>query len=819
MLGSEQVTAGVAGIQAWAEVVGKRSVRSLIIRTRQVFFVRMAVSPRPNSGRISFGLTIFLSAFLLFWVQLLLGKYVLPWFGGAPAVWTTCMLFFQVLLLGGYIYAHVLNSSRLSPRTQIYVHCVLLLASLVWLACASTAWNSPLTPGPNWKPNGADNPVWHIVALLSVSVGLPYFVLSSTGPLLQSWYSGIHKGSPYRLYALSNFGSFLALLAFPLVLEPGLRTKAQAWLWSATFLIFVLGCVYCAHLFGMASGNDLSGFANDDSPPQTTTKEGTKLLPPSRWDSLVWLGLSASASVMFLATTNQICQDIGVVPLLWILPLGIYLLTFVICFEHERWYSRGWYHPLFAMAIFAACFVLNNGAINNLVGQIAIYTSVLFIVSMVCNGELARCKPSPHFLTQFYLTVAAGGALGGVLVALAAPHIFRGFWEYQSGLWMSALLLTIILVRDKQSWLYQSKVGSPVVVVGVAILLPESAALARGQLHQPVTYISVLVVVFMVFFVVANRNQPPVSQAREKVVPIFCWVALLVFAGGLFANVQGQIRDTVVSSRNFFGVLAITKQNTNDPERAAYSLVHGRIVHGYQLRAAAERRSPTAYYARNSGVGLAITRSAAEPLGGDEGLRIGVVGLGVGTIAAYGKGKDQIRFYEINPAVIRMASDQRYFTFLSDSPAKIEIIPGDARLSMQRELDRNQRQDFDVLVIDAFSGDAIPVHLLTQEAFAIYFRQLRQPSGILAIHITNTYLDLRPVVVEAAEHFGFKAVLVNSAGDGRLSQDAEWMLVSRNSFAPGSELDANRLSKEGSDLCCNHPWTDDYSNLIQILKR
>jgi hypothetical protein len=662
------------------------------------------------------------------------------------------------------------------------------------------------------------NPVWQIVALLSVCVGLPYFVLSSTGPLLQSWYSGIHKGSPYRLYALSNFGSFLALLAFPLVLEPGLITKTQAWLWSAAFLIFAFSCAWCAHLFAMTSSSDLSGFAKERS-TTTIATERTSMLTPSRRNSLVWLGLSASASIMFLSTTNQICQDLGIVPLLWILPLGIYLLTFVICFEHERWYSRGWYHPLFAMAIFGACFVLNNGAINNLVVQIAIYTSVLFIVSMVCNGELARCKPSPQSLTRFYLTVAAGGALGGVLVALAAPHIFRGFWEYQSGLWMSALLLMIILVRDKQSWLYRSKVGSPVVVVGVAILLPESVVLARGQLNQPVTYISVLVTVFLFFFLVANRNQPPMSQAREKVVPFFCGVALLVFAGVLFANVRGQIRDTVVSSRNFFGVLAITKQNANDTERAAYSLVHGRIVHGYQLRAAAERRAPTAYYARNSGVGLAITRSAAEPFVGDAGLRIGVVGLGVGTIAAYGKAKDRIRFYEINPAVIRMASDQRYFTFLSDSPAKIEIIPGDARLSMQRELDRNERQDFDVLVIDAFSGDAIPVHLLTQEAFEIYFKQLRRPSGILAIHITNAYLDLRPVVVGAAEYFGYKAVLVNSAGDGRLSQDAQWMLVSRNSFAPASQLNTSELSKEGSNLRGNRLWTDGYSNLLQILKR
>lgn len=725
------------------------------------------------------------------------------------------MLFFQMLLLGGYTYAHVLNSGRLIARNQGYLHCFLLFASLVLLVRASIVWNSPLTPGAIWKPDAIGNPVWHIVALLSVSVGLPYFVLSSTGPLLQSWYSKIHGGSPYRLYALSNFGSFLALLAFPVVLEPGLRTTSQAWLWSAAFLIFVLGCAYCAYLLNVANTGELSGFANE--PPPVAT-ERAKMSRLARWDYFLWLALSTCASIMFVATTNQICQDIGVVPLLWILPLGIYLLTFVICFEHERWYLRSWFHRLFAASIFGACFVLNNGAIKHLVALIAIYGSVLFVVCMVCNGELARCKPSPRYLTEFYLTVAAGGALGGMLVALAAPYIFRGFWEYQSGLWMSALLLTIILVHDKQSWLYQSKVGSPVVVVGIAILLPESAALAQGQLHQPITYISVLVVVFIVLFVVANRNQKPASKAREQVAPIFCGIALLVFAGVLVMNAREQIRYTVSLSRNFYGVLAVSKQNENDPERAAYSLVHGRIVHGYQMRAPNERRSPTAYYARDSGVSLAILRSAAAPSMVGKGLRIGVVGLGVGTIAAYGNAKDRIRFYEINPAVIRLASDQTYFTFLSDSTAMIEIIPGDARLSMQRELDQNERQEFDVLVIDAFSGDAIPVHLLTQEAFEIYFRQLRRPSGILAIHVTNTYLDLRPVVIGAAEHFGYKAVWVHSRGDGRLSEGAEWVLLSRNSLPLGSDLGGSELSKDSSSSRDNRPWTDDYSNLLQILK-
>jgi hypothetical protein len=745
-------------------------------------------------------------------VQLLLGKYILPWFGGAAAVWTTCMLFFQVLLLGGYAYAHLL-SSRLKPRAQALLHCAVVFSSLLLLACLTVAWSSPITPGSNWKPHGADHPVIQIVTLLSVSVGLPYFVLSSTGPLLQAWHWRVYEGgSPYRLYSLSNLGSFLSLLAFPALLEPGLTLKSQAWLWSLAYLVFAMSCMYNA-LRGVASGRQE---IDSQEVVPTESAEGAR---PGTGTYLSWGSLSACASILFLATTNRICQDIGVLPLLWIVPLGVYLLSFVICFEHERWYSRKWFHLAFGLAMWAACFVLFDGAVGSIFAQIGIYTAVLFVVCMVCNGELAHSKPQPRFLTSFYLTVAAGGALGGIFVALVAPHIFKGFWEYQMGLWMAALLLLIILVRDKESWLYRSKLGSPILVVAIAALLPESAALTITKSNNPSGHLSAFIALALVAYVFSNRNRTGSTRAREKAAPVYCGVALLLAAMVLGATAYAHARRAIEASRSFYGVLSVVPLNMDDPARAARCLVHGRVVHGCQLRAEGERRTPTTYFGPTSGAGIAILHAASAPSRAHANLRIGIVGLGVGTIAAYGEPGDILRFYEINPDVIRIASDRRYFTFLSDSPAQIEVIPGDARLSLERELDLNEQQDFDVLVIDAFSGDAIPVHLLTLEAFEIYARHLKKPSGILCIHITNGYLDLRPVVFSAARRLGLKAVWVQSPGDGRTSTASDWVLLSAGDNLPESDATVHGVTDQAPYVPTIRPWTDDYSNLLQILNR
>ena len=770
------------------------------------------MNPQLRSGKAPFGFTIFLSAFLLFWVQLLLGKYILPWFGGAAAVWTTCMLFFQVLLLAGYAYAHFL-SSRLESRTQVFLHCAVVLSSLLLLGCLAVFWNSPITPGPNWKPHGADHPVIQIVILLSISVGLPYFVLSTTGPLLQAWYQRLHQGgSAYRLYALSNLGSFLSLLAFPALFEPRLTLKSQARFWSLAYFLFSISCIYGA-LRGVA-GSPEKKVSND-----VRLAESAKSVPPGKGSYLLWVSLSACASILFLATTNQICQDIGIVPLLWIVPLGIYLLSFVICFEHERWYSRRWFHPAFGLAMWAACFVLYDGALGSIFMQIAIYTFVLFIVCMVCNGELARSKPQPRFLTSFYLTVATGGAIGGIFVALIAPRIFKGFWEYQMGLWMAALLLLVILVRDKESWVYRGRFGSPVLLVALAALLPESGVLATIKTNKLGTHVSALVAFVLVLYALSNRNRTDSHKAREKAAPIYCGAALLLAALVLGGTAFARTRNAIQASRSFYGVLSVVPQNMDDPARSAYRLMHGRVIHGFQLRAEGERRTPTAYYSSTSGVGIAILQSALEVSRAHRGLRIGIVGLGTGTIAVYGRQGDLLRFYEINPDVIRIAGNPRYFSFLSDSPARIEVIPGDARLSMERELEQHEQQDFDVLAIDAFSGDAIPVHLLTLEAFEIYLRHLKKPSGILCIHITNTYLDLKPVVYSAARSLGLKAYLFHSDGDGRISTDSNWILLSQADNFPESFIAGHGVTGQAADAPAIRPWTDDYSNLLQIVNR
>ncbi len=520
---------------------------------------------------------------------------------------------------------------------------------------------------------------------------------------------------------------------------------------------------------------------------------------------------------MFLATTNQICQDMGVVPLLWILPLATYLLSFVICFERERWYSRRWFHPASGLALWAACFVLYDGAVRSLVTEIGIYACVLFVVCIVCNGELVRSKPQPRDLTSFYLSVAAGGAIGGIFVALIAPHLFKGFWEYQLGLWMSALLLLVILVRDKTSWLYRSRFASPVVIVAVAALLPETAALANLRVSPPASHFPVFCALLLIVYALTNRKQEGSGRAREKIAPVYCAAALLFLAMVLVGTGFTHVRNAVTLSRNFYGVLAVSPQDSDQPDRTAFRLTHGRIVHGFQFRAQTLRDTPTAYYGPTSGVGVAIRCGASVSQAARRGLRIGVVGLGVGTIAAYGKLGDVIRFYEINPEVIRIASDPRYFTFLNDSPAKIEVISGDARLSMERELERNEAQNFDVLAIDAFSGDAIPVHLLTLEAFQIYLQELRGPSGILAIHITNTYLDLRPVIFAAAKHLGLKAAWIQSDGDGRTTSLSDWVLISQGGEIPTTDSTSEAVVGQRANIPAIRPWTDDYSSLRQIL--
>jgi hypothetical protein len=763
---------------------------------------------------VIFCLTIFLSAVLLFQVELIIGKYILPWFGGTSAVWITCMLFFQVLLLAGYALGHLLQ--RFRPRLQSRIHCLFLIASASILIGQFVLWHSPLILDSYWRPRANGNPFLQVLVLLTVSVGLPFLVLASSGPTLQSWWSRIYfRRSPYRLYALSNFGSLLALISYPFLVEPFIRLKTQARIWAWAYFAFAVGIGFCAFRLSRAT----EAAAQETSmPAQQTFTVGQRSRPGA--DVLIlWLGLAGCASAMFLSTTNQLCKNVAPVPLLWILPLAIYLLTFMLCFESERRYSRKWFHPAFFISILLALFVLVSSNTRwNLLFQIAVYSVVLFVGCMLCHGELARLKPDPRHLTLFYLLIAAGGVLGGLFVGLAAPYFFSMYWEYEISLWLATLLLLLVLYRDHSSWFYSARLKPHLMLIGAAALVPESMAAGLGikQLGSTLMY---AVIVCLAFLVLLRGKRSRRIGVDRSVIAASCAFVLIVLASA-FLVAGRPPRDRVAALRNFYGALTVTHRNPDDPLLESYALEHGEIMHGFEFRAPGRRLIPTAYFTPDSGLGLVFaSRSSSNPAGLESrGLRIGVVGLGVGTIAAYGREGDYIRFYEINPAVLRFASDTRYFHYVEQCPAKVDFVQGDARLSLEQEYLSGAHEDFDILAIDAFSGDAPPIHMLTEEAFKLYFRRLRYPGGILAVNVTNRILDLKQVAAAAASQLGLVSLWVHTDGDREISALSDWVLVSRDpavisSFAATAKH-ASRLQPSEHEL-----WTDDYSNLFLALAK
>ncbi len=695
-----------------------------------------------------YAVTIFLSAFLLFQVQPLVGKFILPWFGGTPAVWTTCMLFFQVLLLGGYSYAHLLTST-LKIGQQRGLHLTLLAASLVFL---------PIVPSEAWKPVGAQMPVTDILLLLLATIGLPYFLLSSTGPLLQESFRRETGRIPYRLYSLSNIGSLLALVTYPFVFEPQLTRRAQIYAWSVGYLVFFACCAWCAWRFApIAPPSDARGNADHRASQEVADK-------PRRGQILLWLALAACGSTMLLATTNQLCQEVSSVPFLWVLPLAIYLVTFILCFDHDRWYYRNGFLFLLTVVIVLAGITLDLGRALSLRNQLAAYLLTLFVCCMVCHGELAGAKPAPRFATLFYLIVSAGGAVGGILVAIVAPLVFSGYWEYQLGLVATVVLA---LVATFGSSAARAAIPHRQFVIGGTIALGTGLAI----------------------------------------------VLILHFSSEPLGN-----EEKLASSRNFYGVLRVNRSGELDRNGPRNELMHGQTQHGFQLLDSDKLRWPTSYYGKTSGVGLALRhhprRHAADAE--QRTLRIGIVGLGCGTLAAYGQPGDTIRFYELNPEVQRLAAE--YFTYCKDSEATIDVVLGDARISLERELAEGHAPKFDVLVVDAFSSDAIPMHLLTKECVELYRSRL-EPDGLLCLHISNSFLDVSGVVYGIAQAVGSRCEFIESDGDPALSTDmATWAIVTANDdFLRTPEVRRALTPRYPSQ----HPpvvWTDDYSSLWQVLR-
>ena len=669
-----------------------------------------------------YAVAIFLSSFLLFLVQPLIARLILPWFGGSAAVWTTCMLFFQTLLLAGYAYAHLLTSHHFFERRKSFIHILLLAAAVATL---------PITPAETWKPLGETEPVSRILLLLAATVGLPYLLLASTSPLLQAWFARARPGEdPYRLFAVSNLASLLALLGYPFVVEPWLSAREQVAAWSWLFVAFA---VLCAALAWKVPRAVSLGATSQDS------------FPPGKSRVFLWLVLSATGSALLLAVTNHLTQNVAAVPLLWLAPLTLYLATFILAFDGRGWYRPQWlWIPLLAALGAMGWLLVDADYHYDLALQLGVFLPGLFLGCLFCHGELYALRPAPQRLTAFYLAVAAGGALGGLAVAVVAPLVFNGYYELGVGL---ALLGTL-------------------------------AALRFASLNPVARYASLAALIG-------------------------------VTACASYDGVRHH-RDVRVAMRSFYGVLRV-KEYSPASDTHLRRLVHGSIMHGEQYMHPSRRSALTTYYGEPSGIGAAI-RSKQGRL--NRPLRVGVIGLGAGTIAAYGRSGDVYRFYDIDARVIDIARTQ--FTFLADSAARVELALGDARLSLEREAP----QGFDVLAVDAFSSDAIPVHLITREALGIYLRHVK-PDGIVAFHVSNRFLELVPVVARLASEHGAHALLVTDdppEDDGDARSRTDWVLVSRDAAALKHKVIAAAKGAAPEERPQWRTWTDDYSNLIQILR-
>jgi len=672
-----------------------------------------------------YAVTIFLSAFLLFQVQPLIAKFILPWFGGSAAVWSAALLFFQLVLLGGYFYAHALVR-YVSPKRQWQIHVPLLAASFLML---------PIIPSSYFKPTPSSDPTLQILVLLGATVGLPYMLLASTSPLLQAWYVRTKKNVvPYRLFALSNFGSMLALLSYPLLIEPRLRLGTQAVAWSRTYVLFAVVCAMAG--FRSRGGETIA------EERETTEPNGN---PPRAASLALWISLAACASVLLLSTTTLLIQNIAPIPLLWVVPLSIYLLSFICCFEGHI-YHRFIFLPLLVAALALYPYAMykseNNEDIGKMIGALC---AALFVCCMVCHGELARRKPDPRYLTQFYLMVSIGGAAGGLFVALIAPHVFPTYLEL------------------------------PIAVAGCALLTT---------------------------FALWNNDSGVVR-------PLWMRYSLLILTLGLAVYVARNERDNqryyVLNARNFYGVLHVRDDAPTDNTPGVRALIHGTIDHGTELLTPGGGRIPTSYFGRGTGLFRAISaRGSSGP------IRIGILGMGAGVTASLARSGDTLHYYEINPLIRQIANTK--FDFFPSCPANKDILMGDGRLV----LERLPSEQLDVLAVDAFTSDAIPIHLLTREAFHVYLRHLKR-DGILIVHISNRYLDLEPVVTEGAKEIGWFGVTVSDEGDEEPYYTSSTYMV----LSPKSQFFDHPLFHDASIAPMHgrphfRAWTDDYSNVVSI---
>jgi len=793
--------------------------------------------------------TVFLSAFLLFQVQPLIGKYILPWFGSTSGVWATALLFFQLMLLAGYAYAHFIVS-RLTWRRQALLHAVLLGLVLIVL---------PITPSDGLKPADGDAPVGRILLILTASVGAPYLLLAATAPLLQRWFAHLHPGrSPYRLYALSNLGSLLALLSYPFLLEPYVRLRSQTLYWSLAYVVFAALCAACAWMVYRS----LRDVGLGEASAEAKRDDSASVPRPGAGVAVLWLALSACGSGLLLATTNQMSMDIAVVPFLWILPLCVYLLSFILTFDHERWYVRPLFIAALPVALINAVRLLYGGVDLDLMDQVVGYSLTLFVCCMCCHGELSRARPAAQHLTFFFLIVSVGGALGGLFVAILAPALLPSTYEFHILLVSCYLLVGVVMARllaggdPVTGGLLRRALTGMCIVTGLVsiafgafvVLRPETwgegtrvdpsetFAALRFQMHMVGALLAVVAFAVIetwrrrlgfthALWWTSRRGLACIGLAGAMV------VGCVALTGGLALQITNEEDATVELDRNFYGALAL-KERDDGSDTHRLSLTHGRIRHGSQLMRFPSW--PTEYYGPETGVALAIQ---LHPRRSDttRQFRVGMVGLGVGTTAAYANTyidadaedesyvtvredgePDYFRFYELNPLVTRWASER--FTFLGDATARgadVVVFEGDARIVLERQLAEGNAQRFDVFAIDAFSSDAIPLHLLTLESMQTYLAHLRE-DGILALHVTNRFVDLLPVVQRLADATDLRAIYVeNFSSSSRVVKSSDWVLLTRNQ----AFLDLEAVREDEEPMPAAGPlWTDDFSSLFEVVE-
>ncbi len=722
----------------------------------------------------AYAVTVFAGAFLLFQVQPMFGKMVLPLLGGSPAVWNTCMLFFQAALLGGYLWAH-LTTRALGVRRQAALHLAVMLGAALAL---------PLAVG-DAAPTGGGAPIPWLLLVLLTTVGAPFMVLAGTGPILQRWFA--ESGSPaaanpYWLYAASNLGSLLGLLAYPFFLEPRLRLAQQSAVWAggyALLVALVAGCaalVWRTHAAGAAAAREA---AAADPAPVTARQRA------------VWVGLAFLPSSLLLGVTTYLTTDLTPAPLLWVLPLALYLLTFTLVFAPRQLVPHEWMVAAQPSLLVAVIYLLLGSSLTRPAVAVPIHLAALFVTAMVCHGELSRRRPDARHLTEFYLWLSVGGVLGGIFNVLVAPTVFTETWEYP---------LVLVLACLARPW---PEGGRPLREHGVTALRAVGFAVALYLLtnRDPDK------IPFAVFAAMAGVYVALLSAMLGRA-PL--WLALCL--GSVYLVRAGEdlrASRTLHADRSFFGHFRVVLAPGRD--ESFHVLTHGSTMHGAQSLAPAHRRDPLTYYVRIGPLGDVFATQGLST----RARRVAVVGLGAGTTAAYASESERWTFFEIDPGMERIARDPKLFTYLADSPAETRVVLGDARVSLAREV-RDSAPTYDLIVLDAFSSDAIPVHLLTREALGIYLRRLA-PGGRLAVHTSNRYLDLEPVVASLARERGL-AARVGAWGIPRTLRYqnlSTWIVVARSEWDLGMLAnDARwRPAREKPGV---RAWTDDHSSILDV---